>query len=151
MTVDLCSALLTFLRTLLRFNGNVFADELRGAHRKNIIDENFRRSKEKILLVLYLLRNLITATEAQLTVVVLSVFRDTKRTLHSTLASTLNAIATSTERSARPTQAETARAEKMLKDGGREPSLIGDADFVADLETLSCKIVALDFEGTPVA
>ena len=37
----------------------------------------------------------------------------------------------------RPTSAETRNAEKMLKEGSNEPSLINDPDFVADLEGLS--------------
>ena len=37
----------------------------------------------------------------------------------------------------RPTSAETRNAEKMLKEGSNEPSLVNDPDFVADLEGLS--------------
>ncbi|KAG8215118.1 hypothetical protein J3R82DRAFT_8569 [Butyriboletus roseoflavus] len=115
-----------------------FTDELGRANCKNIIDESFRKSKEKILLVLYLSRNLVNITETQLTALVRSVYKDNKRQqLQSTLASILHEIATPADELSKPTTAEMRSAEKMLKDGGNEPSLISDPDFIADLEVLS--------------
>jgi hypothetical protein len=114
-----------------------FADELRRANCKDIIDESFRKSKEKILLALYLSRNLINMTETQLTTLVRSVSMDNKRQLQTTLATILHEIAMPADDLPRPTSAEIRNADKMLKEGSNEPSLINDPDFVADLEGLS--------------
>ncbi|KAF8124364.1 hypothetical protein EV363DRAFT_1227517 [Boletus edulis] len=120
-----------------------FTDELRRTNCKNIIDESFRKSKEKILLVLYLSRNLINMTEIQLTKLVRSVSKDTRRQLQTTLACILHEVATPADDPPKPTPAETRSADKMLKEGGNEPSLINDPDFIADLEGLSSTMPVL--------
>ncbi len=113
-----------------------FADELRRANCKHIIDSRFRKSKEKILLVLYLSRNLINMTEAQTTKLIRSVSKDDRRHLQNTLASILHEIAMPADESPKPTQAEIRNADKMLKEGGNESSLINDPNFIADLESI---------------
>ncbi|KAF8549818.1 hypothetical protein OG21DRAFT_542691 [Imleria badia] len=120
-----------------------FTDELRRGNCKNIMDESFRKSKEKILLVHYLSRNLIKLTETQLAALVRSVFKDTKRQLQTILATILHETATPADVPPKPTSAETKSAEKMLRDGGNEPSLINDPAFIADLESLSSTIPLL--------
>lgn len=40
----------------------------------------------------------------------------------------------------KPTQAEIRNADKMLKEGGNESSLINDPNFIADLESISSTI-----------
>jgi hypothetical protein len=101
------------------------------------LTNSFRKSKEKILLVLYLSRNLINMTETQITKLVRSVSKDDRRQLQNTLASILHEIATPADETSKPTQAEIQSADKMLKEGGNEPSLINDPDFIADLESIS--------------
>ena len=113
-----------------------FTDELRRVNCKNIIDESFRKSKEKILLALYLSRNLINLTETQRTALVRSVFKDIRRQLQAALATILHETASPADQPPKPTPAETKAAEKMLKDGANEPSLINDPAFIADLENL---------------
>ena len=41
------------------------------------------------------------------------------------------------DKAPKPTQAEIQSADKMLKEGGNESSLINDTDFIADLESVS--------------
>ena len=127
-----------------------FTEELRRAGCKNIIDESFRKSKEKILLVLYLSRNLINITETQLATLVRSVFKDSRRQLQTTLASILHEIATPADEPPKPTSVETRSADKMLREGGNEPSLINDPDFIADLEGFSSTMPILQ-EATETA
>ena len=55
----------------------------------------------------------------------------------------LHEIATPADEPPKPTQAEIRSAEKMLKEGGHEPSLINDPDFIADLEGLSSTMPVL--------
>ena len=117
-----------------------FADELRRANCKQIIDNRFRKSKERILLVLYLSRNLINMTEAQITKLIRSVSKDERRHLQNTLAYILHEIAMPADDTPKPTQAEIRNAEKMLKEGGNESSLINDPNFIADLESISSTI-----------
>jgi hypothetical protein len=117
-----------------------FADELRRANCKHIIDNRFRKSKEKILLVLYLSRNLINMTEAQKTKLIQSVSKDDKRNLQNTLAFILHEIAMPADKTPKPTQAEIRNTDKMLKEGGHESSLINDPNFIADLESISSTI-----------
>ena len=112
-------------------------DELRRANCQRIIGENFRKSKEKILLVLYLSRNLINMTETQITKLVRSVSKDDRRQLQNTLSSIIHEIAVPADEIRKPTQAEIQRAEMMLKEGGNEFNLINDPDFIADLESVS--------------
>ena len=76
-------------------------------------------------------------TETQLTTLVGSVSKDNRRRLRTTLASILHEIATPTGEPPKPTLAEIQSADKMLKEGYNEPSLINDSDFIADLESLS--------------
>jgi 3-methyladenine DNA glycosylase AlkC len=111
-------------------------DELRQADCKHIIDKNFRKSKEKILLVLYLSRNLINMTENQTAKLIQSVSKEDRRQLQNTLASILHDIAMPEDQSLKPTQAETQSADKMLKEGGNESSLVNDPDFIADFENV---------------
>jgi len=118
-------------------------DELRRANCKYIIDQSFRKSKEKILLVLYLSRILVNMTETQMTKLVRSVFKDDRRQLQNTLASILHEIAKPADETSKPTQAETQSADKMLKEGGNESSLINDPDFIADLESVSSTMPVL--------
>lgn len=82
-------------------------------------------------------------TEAQLNTLVGSVFKDNKRQLQNNLASILHEIATPTDQPPKPTTAEMKSAEKMLKEGGNEPSLINDPDFIADLQGLSSTMPVL--------
>jgi hypothetical protein len=117
-----------------------FADELRRANCKHIIENRFRKSKEKILLVLYLSRNLVKTTEAQITKLIRSVSKDDRRHLQNTLASILREIAIPADETPKPTQAEIRNADKMLKEGGNESSLINDPNFIADLESISSTI-----------
>ena len=117
-----------------------FADELRRANCKHIIENRFRKSKEKILLVLYLSRNLVKTTEAQITKLIRSVSKDDRRHLQNTLASILREIAMPADETPKPTQAEIRNADKMLKEGGNESSLINDPNFIADLESISSTI-----------
>src|SRR6266511_814561 len=112
-------------------------DELRQTSCKHISDKSFRKSKEKILLVLYLSRNLVNRTETQITKLVRSVSKDDRRQLQNTLASILHEIVMPANETPKPTQAETQSADKMLKEGGNESSLINDPDFIADLESIS--------------
>ncbi|KAF8340910.1 hypothetical protein F5887DRAFT_1062589 [Amanita rubescens] len=120
-----------------------FADELRRTNCKRIIDIRFRKSKEKILLVLYLSRNLINMTEAQITKLIRSVSKDDRRHLQNTLASILHEIAMPADETPKPTQAEIRNADKMLKDGVNESSLINDPNFIADLESISLAIPSM--------
>jgi hypothetical protein len=113
------------------------AAELRRTNSKSITDKSFRKSKEKILLVLYLFRNRINMNETQITKLVRSVAKDDRRQLQNTLASILHEIAMPADKTAKPTQAENQSADKLLKEGGNESSLINDPDFIADLETVS--------------
>jgi len=119
------------------------ASELRRANSKIIADKTFRKSKEKILLVLYLLRNRINMNEAQMIKLVRSVAKDDRRQLQNTLASILHEIAMPTDKNAKPTQAETQSADKLLKEGGNESSLINDPDFMADLEVVLSNVPML--------
>lgn len=114
-----------------------FTDELRRANCKHIIDKSFRKSKENILLVLYLSRNLINMTKTQITKLVRSVSKDNRRQLQNTLATILREIAMPADETPKPTQVETKSADKMLKEGSNESSLINDPDFIADLESVS--------------
>ena len=75
-------------------------------------------------------------TETQTTTLIESICKDNKRQLQTILAAILHEIATPGDEPPKPTSAEKLRAEKMLKDGGNEPSLISDSDFIADLEGL---------------
>lgn len=68
---------------------------------------------------------------------------DTKRQLQNTLTSILHEIAMPADETPKPTQAETQSADQMLKEGGNEPSLINDPDFIADLESVSSTIPML--------
>jgi hypothetical protein len=112
-------------------------DELRRANCKHIIDQDFRKSKEKILLVLYLSRITISMTETQIAKLVRSVSKDHRRQVQNTLASILHEIAMPADETPKATQAETQCADKMLKEGANESSLISDPDFIADLESVS--------------
>ncbi|KAI9573409.1 hypothetical protein HD554DRAFT_2055827 [Boletus coccyginus] len=123
-----------------------FTDELRRANCKTIIDESFRKSKEKILLVLYLSRNLISMTETQLMTLVRSVSKDNRRQLQTTLATILHEIATPAGEPSKPTSGEIRSADKMLKEGGDQPSLINDPNFITDLEDLSSTVPMLQEE-----
>ena len=82
-------------------------------------------------------------TEAHTDTLVQSVFKDNKRQLQSTLASILHEIATPADQPPKPTAAETRTAERLLKEGGNEPSRINDPDFIADLVDLSSTIPVL--------
>ena len=75
-------------------------------------------------------------TETQKTTLVQSVCKDNKKQLQTTLTAILHEIATPGDEPPKPTSAERLRAEKMLKEGGNEPSLVSDSDFIADLEGL---------------
>ena len=75
-------------------------------------------------------------TETQITKLVQSVFKDNKRQLQITLATIIHEIATPGDEPPELTSAEKQRAKKMLKEGGNEPSLINDPDFIADFEGL---------------
>ena len=75
-------------------------------------------------------------TETQKTTLVQLVCKDNKKQLQPTLAAILHEIAMPGDEPSKPTPTERLRAEKMLKDGGNEPSLISDPDFIADLEGL---------------
>jgi len=112
-------------------------DELGRANCKRIMDESFIKSKAKILLVLYLSRNLINMTETQITKLVRSVFKDDRWQLQGTLASILHEIAMPADEKTKPTQAETQSADKMIKEGNNESSLINDPDFITDLGSIS--------------
>ena len=63
--------------------------------------------------------------------------------MQTTLASILHEIATPSDEPPKPTQAEIRSADKMIKEGGNEPSLISDPDFIADLESLSSTMPVL--------
>ena len=76
-------------------------------------------------------------TETQRTKLIRSVSKDDRRRLQNTLASILHEIAMPADETSKPTQAETQSADKMLKEGGNESSLINDLDFIADLESVS--------------
>lgn len=76
-------------------------------------------------------------TKAQVTKLVRSVSKDEKKQLQNTLASILHEIAMPADETPKPTQAEIESADKMLKEGGNESSLINDPDFMADLENVS--------------
>ena len=117
-----------------------FADELRRANFKRIIDNRFRKSKEKILLVLYLSRNLVNMTEAKKIKLMRSVYKDDRQHLQTTLASILHEIAMPANKTPKPTEAEKGNADKMLKEGGNESSLINDPNFIGDLESISSTI-----------
>jgi len=82
-------------------------------------------------------------TETQVSKLVQSVSKDDRRQLQHTLASILHEIAMPADETRKPTQAETQRADKMLKEGGNESSLINDPDFIADLESLSSTMPVL--------
>ena len=82
-------------------------------------------------------------TETQLTTLVRSVSKDNKRQLQTTLATILHEIATPAGEASKPTSAETRSAERMLKEGGNESSLINDPSFIADLEGLSSTVPVL--------
>jgi hypothetical protein len=113
-------------------------DELRRANCKHITDNGFRNSKKKILLVLYLSRNSINMTKTQITKLIRSFSKDDRRQLQNTLASILHEIAMpDSDKTSKPTQAEMQSADKMLKEGSNESSLISDPDFIADLESVS--------------
>jgi uncharacterized protein YciW len=43
----------------------------------------------------------------------------------------------------KPTSAEIRSADKMLKEGGNEPTLVNDPDFIGDLESLSSAMPVL--------
>ena len=118
-------------------------EELRQANCKNIIDESFREAKAKILLILYLSRNLVNMTETQLATLVGSVSKDNRRRLQTNLASIIHEIATPMGEPPKPTSAEIRSADKMLKEGGNESSLINDSDFIADLESHSSTMPVL--------
>ena len=75
-------------------------------------------------------------TETQTATLVESICKDNKKQLQTTLAAILREIAMPGDEPPKPTSAEKQRAEKMLKEGGDEPSLINDSDFIADLEGL---------------
>ncbi len=75
-------------------------------------------------------------TEAQTTKLIRSVSKDDRRHLQNTLASILHEIAMPADESFKPTQAEIRNADKMLKEGGNESSLINDPNFIADLESI---------------
>ena len=91
-----------------------FADELRGVNCKHIIDNRFRKSKERIFLFLHLSRNLINMTEAQLTKLIRSVSKDERRHLQNILAYILHEIAKPANETPKPTQAETRRCSKKV-------------------------------------
>ncbi|KAF8549816.1 hypothetical protein OG21DRAFT_1447416 [Imleria badia] len=131
------------LTTIHPLIAETFSDELRQANCKNLIDESFRKSKGKILLVLYLSRILFNITETQLTTLAQSVYNDNKRQLQITLATILHEIETPADQPPKPTSVEMRSADKMLRDGGNETSLINDTDFVADLEDLSSTMPVL--------
>ncbi len=76
-------------------------------------------------------------SETQVTKLVQSVSKDDRRQLQNTLASILHEIAKPAVGTPKPTQAETQRADKMLKEGNNESSLIDDPVFIADLENVS--------------
>ena len=82
-------------------------------------------------------------TETQLTTLAGSVSKDNRRQLQTTLASILHEIATPADEPPKPTPAETRSADKMLREGGNESSLINDPDFIADLEGLSSTMSVL--------
>ena len=82
-------------------------------------------------------------TEAHTNTLIQSVFKDSKRQLQPTLASILHEIAAPADQPPKPTTAETRTAERLLKEGGNEPSLINDPDFIADLADLSSTIPVL--------
>ena len=82
-------------------------------------------------------------TESQLTTLVGSVSKDNRQQLQTTLVSILHEIATPTDKPPKPTSAEIRSADKKLKDGGNEPFLINDSDFIADLESLSSTMPVL--------
>jgi hypothetical protein len=119
------------------------ADELRRANSKSITDPSFRKSKEKILLVLYLFRNLPNLNESQITKLVRLVAKDERGQLQNTLASILHEIAMPADKTPKPTQAETQSANKLLKEGSNESSLINDPDFIADLGSVLSTIPML--------
>ena len=78
-----------------------------------------------------------------MTKLVRSVSKDDRRQLQNTLASILHEIAMSADETPKPTQAETQNADKMLKEGGNESSLINDPDFIADFESVSSTMPVL--------
>ena len=96
-----------------------------------------------ILLVLYFSWNLVNITSTQLTTLVRSVSKDNSQQLKTTLASILHEIATPADGPPKPTLAETRSADRMLREGSNEPSLINDPDFIADLESLSSTMPVL--------
>jgi hypothetical protein len=59
------------------------------------------------------------------------------------LAFILHEIATPADEPPKPTLAEIRSADWMLREGGNEPSLISDPDFIADLESLSSTMPVL--------
>jgi uncharacterized protein YciW len=63
--------------------------------------------------------------------------------LQTTLASILHEIAMPADEPPKPTQPEIRSADKMIKEGGNEPSLIIDPDFIGDLESLSSTMPVL--------
>lgn len=119
------------------------ADELRRANPNSVTDTNFRKSKEKILLVPYLFRNLTSMNESQMTKLVRSVVNDERRQLQNTVASILHEAAVAANKTPKPTRAEMESADKLLKEGGKELSHINDPDFIADLEIVSSNIPML--------
>jgi hypothetical protein len=70
-------------------------------------------------------------TETQITKLVRSVSKDDRRLLQNTLASILHEIAMLADETPKPTQAERQSADKILKEGGNESSLINDPDFIS--------------------
>ena len=82
-------------------------------------------------------------TEAHINTLIQSVFKDRKWQLPSILASILHEIATPADQPPKPTVAETRTAERLLKEGNNEPSLINDPDFIADLAATSSTIPVL--------
>ena len=79
-------------------------------------------------------------TDAQKTKLIRSVSKDDRRHLQNTLAAILHEIAMPADETLKPTQAEVRNADKMLKDGGNESSLINDPNFIADLGSTSSSI-----------
>ena len=122
--------------------GESLTYELRQANSKYIADTSFRKSKEQILLVLYLTRKLINMTETQMAKLVRSISKD-DRQLQIILASILHEIAMPADGTPKPTQAEAQRADIMLKEGRNESSLINDPDFIAHLESVSSSMPML--------
>ena len=81
--------------------------------------------------------------ESQKTKLVRSVVKDERRQSQNTLASILHEIAIPAAKTPMATQAEIESADKLLKEGGKESSLINDPDFIADLEIISSTIPML--------